>query len=837
MGGRLVPAEAVPVDMASEQLVVRLTRYQPPRQMQSYADYYFARGDVEVTYTLRADRKVTIPIVFPVINEPRAVQFELNGAAVPTTVTSDLQLYPAYEQDWVAAIERFISGDRTLAGLQREARELRARQPATANGPARPAHDPSTFMRLFSRVQRRLDELQVPDTKTLGWAFTHYLIGDWELPGIGGEHLPADFGARRKLCSERLLALAVDPTVPDPAALWCEAQTGMLPNPAFQQQVCFISARLRLRRGDNQFAVRYQQPISFTNVRYAKPQAGGIPGPSHKQASVFEFILRTARFWRSFGSLNVSVQLPPGTIYADCNLSGASVSLSGAQPSVTYSASGLPDQNLSVAFADFKVLSDPRDDQEPFRGETTAVSTMALTALWDRPLNGRMFLGSAPAVDDKVVVAGGEGQLTICDRSTGEVLKEMTLPGRARKLLLLPDAIVVGLEVKSQGGYEKPGAGLVCFDRGSYAQRWSQTVTGADYRSYDTQPLQAGGTIVAWADRGPVFAVDAASGKLLWQQPGTFRGLALSADGSTAYLTGVTAAAKEGAPSHGATPAPLAAVLATDVKTGKIEWRTPAGYEAFGPTIWGDKLVFTGMNKRYAEPFVACLDRANGQALWKKPLGERGPRYNAVFTTRVRGNRLLVFHDGGIDAYDLEHPPAIAWRAGFRYQLYTAPVIAEGYAYAPGRLGGLQKFDLTSGKMVQELTCTRSDGAATIAGDQLFTLEFSGLLTAWSLAGRAPRQAPAAPAAGWPGTPPADLAARLASTSTPGRNSATGTLARGHLPITVFAIVGLLLLGAITLLAFRHRKRTMPDTGTSRSSVPPRPGAPDEPPTLLPPAP
>ena len=66
-------------------------------------------------------------------------------------------------------------------------------------------------------------------------------------------------------------------------------------------------------------------------------------------------------------------------------------------------------------------------------------------------------------VDQASDNAGGDGELTVCDRSTGAVIKTVPLAGGARKLLLLPNAIVVGLDVKGKGGYDKPGAGLACF--------------------------------------------------------------------------------------------------------------------------------------------------------------------------------------------------------------------------------------------------------------------------------------------------------------------------------------------------------------------------------------
>jgi len=818
MGGRLVPASAVPVDMVSEELVARLTRYQPSPQTRSAADEYFARADVEVTYVLRADRKLTVPIVFPIINEPRTVSFTVNGAALATTVISDCELYSAYEQAWRAAIDRYVSADSVLAGLRAEARRPPSGEPTTS-----PRTVPSAsrhlgdFMRVFSRVQRRLDELQLPDARTLGWGLSHYLLDDWDRDqGVGGLQWSADYARRRKLYAERQLALALAPTVPDPAALWSAPAAAAMPVPGMDRQVFFVSARLGLRSGDNAFRVRYQHPVSFTNVRYELPADRTRPSPSHRQANNFEFILRTARFWRSFGNLGATIYLPPGTVYAACNLPGAAVSLAGAQPTVTCAATGVPATNLIVSFADFKVLSDPSDDREPFAEKPTTAPTAVLRALWDHPLSGGHFFGCVPAVDDQTVAVGGPSQVTLLDRARGQVTGQWPVTGEAKHLLLLPEVVVAGVEVKGKGSYDKPGVGLVCLDRATGAVRWSQTLPGSDYRSYDARPVLAGNAVVACADGGPAFAADLKTGKLLWRQEGEFRGLTLDAEGRTAYLAGVPSEKKKAASpssSHSA-PAALAEVIALNVATGQVQWRCPAGYESFAPAVWGERLLVAGMDRRFAAPFLACLGRASGRLLWKKPLGERGPRYNTVFATRVADGRLLVCSDHGVDAYDLQHPPALAWQAGFKYQLMAAPPMTEQFVWAPGRLGGLQKFDLRTGRMVQELTCTHADSAAALAGDQLFTLEFSGLLTAWSL-DAAPAAAPApAAAAGWPGVPPPDLAKVLAGgvASPLGAAPSAGTRPASRRPL-VSVIVGALILSAALVFVVRRRRRSPHGSG------------------------
>ena len=771
MAGRPIPAEAVPVDLVSEKLVAHISSYRLPEEREPSARLHFARADVSITYTLRSEADVDIPIVFPITEQPEDVVFELNDEAVRAETIADTRMYATCEDRWVAAIEKYIDGDPVLAGLRDEAMAMRDPHPPAnqAEADARMQRHLKRHLLIKSRAERRFDELGVPDAQTLGSWLSDYLLDDWHTrvylvrdidPDATAEHL--------RLSATRDLAVAFDANAPDPTALWSGADAGKRRPSAMHQRWFLISAVLRLHAGDNRFIVRYKQPVSFGNAGYELPEGARRPESDVMQASIFEFILRTARFWRSMGGLDVTIHLPRGTVYADCNLPDATISLTGDDPTVTCTTAGVPDANLSVVFADFKVLSDPRDWMAAFRRERPGAPKAVLNAIWDRPLKGEGSHNTVPVADEKIVVTGSnDGFLTVCDRAHGNVIHEIEAGGAVGGVVILPDALLVGLETHSRGW--KRELGLARFDRTTGERIWAQSVVSLDHHGHDVRPVDAGPVVLGCAVGGPVLAVDAADGGLLWEKPGAFSGIALSPDGLTAYLAGVTAERLEATPRDARASAALAELMAVDVTTGEVMWRRPCGHSCSAPALWGDKLVVMGRHERLARPFLACVLSADGETLWEMAQPGEVGGFNSIQATMVRGDRLLVMHDKGIDVYDLEHNGKRAARVHYDFYLSIPPAVAGQRAYVPLSLGGMQVFDLDTGEMLHELICARAGCTALVDGDELFTLEWSGLLTKWSPEARPLQPAPAVAETGWSGTPPGDLPEVLRTLTGDGR--------------------------------------------------------------------
>jgi hypothetical protein len=204
-----------------------------------------------------------------------------------------------------------------------------------------------------------------------GWGLAHYLVGDWTRWAFLGpleKEKGTDVPRRIQLWTEREIAVTVNPATPDPVALWQGAGEvsnleGLPLENLLQPPMCkmeFAACGLPLKAGSNQVTVSFEQPVGIvgahmpTGELYGKP-IGAISGAVNE----FSFILRTARFWRSFGKLNVTVTLPAGTKYAACSLPGAQVNTAGQGGTVTYSGEGLPARNLHVIFAAFQPAPDP----------------------------------------------------------------------------------------------------------------------------------------------------------------------------------------------------------------------------------------------------------------------------------------------------------------------------------------------------------------------------------------------------------------------------------------------------------------------------------------------
>ena len=760
MGGRLMPAVAVPVDMADEKLTVEL-KWHRPTSRPTDGPEAFSEADVQVAYTLRADREVAVPIVFPVIGAARDVRFALDGAEMRTVDRTDIDLYSAYEKTWTRAIDELVGKDEGLAKFRAEARSeaaKSARPPAAGESsgmkPDAEHLNGRAFGRIFGRVDRRLAQLRLPWSGDMAWALTHYLLDDWDRLGLPSIPAPGADVRRRQLTAERALALAIDPKLPDPVALWTADAAGAAPLLYPVQPVTFISAKLNLKRGDNALTVHYRQRVSFANYKYKQTGDGRHPGPSHRQAGVFEFVLRTARFWRSFGDLTVTISLPPGTVYAEANLPGSTVKLDDPAPTVTCSARGLPEQNLAVTFADFQLIPGSEHSFTDDSGAPEAWKRMQLEALWDLAIPGDGFHGARPGADDRIVVAGGEKGATVVDAATGRVLKTLHVTGEVKRALILADRIVLGYSLRGKG-YAKPSVAAACFDRRTYSPLWTRSIEGTGYQGYEPQPLAADGAIVLWANRGPALAVAPEDGKLLWQRTGSFRGVTLSTDGKVAYLSGNPAQESK----QGGKPEGDARVLAVDVRTGKTLWDTPTGYESFVPALWGNRLLVPGVAARCKDPFVACLDHGSGKTVWRKPLADNTYGYNEVLAARVLENRLLLFTDGDVEARPADDPTRRLWHTPYGHQVFTPPRIIGDRAYVAATFTGLQEYNLTTGELTRQLTDTQASFTVDIVGDRAFTLDHTGLLTAWSLtdAGAPPPQMERELI----GVPPADLADRL----------------------------------------------------------------------------
>ncbi len=357
-GGRLVPVEAMPVDMASEELqaVIRPVPAQYRNRMDGIDGLYVA--EVAVRYELTADEPLEVPVVFPIIGGAKDVAFALAGKPVRVRMVRDVDVFAAYERDWESVIDRAIAGEPGLRALAARARRgkaelLRRYGRGGAGGVAAEAWN-GYDLTTGAALTRRAESLGLGmGTDSL----VTYLLDEWD--DLYGGHAEERPGLARwgELWTKRTLAAALDPHVPDPVALWETVPVSWMrlrypppQTPAF----VFAVAELPLAAGGNHFDVRFVQPLSVT-LR-SDPVTSEYAGWSH----AFRFILRTARFWRSFGDLSAEVSLPRAAREVVMRPSGwQRTGLLGQ--TVRYRQQGLPRENLSVDFAAFAWR--PQDDE------------------------------------------------------------------------------------------------------------------------------------------------------------------------------------------------------------------------------------------------------------------------------------------------------------------------------------------------------------------------------------------------------------------------------------------------------------------------------------------
>jgi quinohemoprotein ethanol dehydrogenase len=175
-------------------------------------------------------------------------------------------------------------------------------------------------------------------------------------------------------------------------------------------------------------------------------------------------------------------------------------------------------------------------------------------------------------------------------------------------------------------------AGLDQINRGDVSRlglAWSLDLPGEV--SLEATPLAVGGVLYFTGSYAKVYAVDGATGKTLWtydpqvwkRSPGRFR-IMFSANRGVAYADGrVFVAALDGV------------VTALDAKTGKVLWEAPTLPENPGYYSTGAPLVFRGKvlignagGDAGMRGFVSAFDQATGKLAWRFYLAPGSPEEN-----------------------------------------------------------------------------------------------------------------------------------------------------------------------------------------------------------------
>ncbi|MHB8766703.1 MAG: outer membrane protein assembly factor BamB family protein [Deferrisomatales bacterium] len=197
-----------------------------------------------------------------------------------------------------------------------------------------------------------------------------------------------------------------------------------------------------------------------------------------------------------------------------------------------------------------------------------------------------------------------------------------------------------------------------------------------------SSPLAAEGRVFVGVADQNVFALEAATGRPLWQygrkpphRNALWRSLGLAHGEGRVY-----AGFSDGA------------VVALDAEVGRVVWRTEAGApELFGDAAAGptyhDGRVYAGV---FRGPLV-CLDAATGQELWRRDLG-------LATGFAVGDGRIYAGTAAGAAAALAAADGATLWEASLSGGVPTAPVLAPNALLVGASDGGLHLLDPATGK-------------------------------------------------------------------------------------------------------------------------------------------
>ena len=249
---------------------------------------------------------------------------------------------------------------------------------------------------------------------------------------------------------------------------------------------------------------------------------------------------------------------------------------------------------------------------------------------------------------------------------------------------------------------------------------WTRAIAGADdQRRLASAPVIGGGTLFVMDVTGTLHAMDSATGAARWTHSfqavgrtalASFGGGASYADGKVYITTGT------------------GEVAALDAKSGKVLWQVhPAGPLRGSPTIaFGSIFVMTQNNEIHA------LNIDDGTEQWQESasLGEAGV-FGVAAPAAGQGTVIAGFSTGELIAYRYENGRTLWSDALSRTSLSTSvgvltdidadPIIDHGRVYALGIGGRMAAYELVTGQRIWELNL---GGISTpsVAGDWLFTL-------------------------------------------------------------------------------------------------------------------
>ncbi len=294
---------------------------------------------------------------------------------------------------------------------------------------------------------------------------------------------------------------------------------------------------------------------------------------------------------------------------------------------------------------------------------------------------------------------------------------------------------------------------IECREAATGKQQWSQRYPAAYRPRYGgghgprTSPVVAGGRVFTFGVTGKLTALDAGSGKILWQRDGA-RDFEMQAAffgfGSTPLVVGERLIVQLGGKENGL-PLQCAAL---DVATGKKLWTTThewgASYASPVPaTIHGREcvLMFAGGQSRPPTGGLLVIETATGKVMASAPhRADMAESVNASSPVLVSGNRVFVSEAYTAGGLCVEIAPDFslktAWKDDTLGLYWMTPLVREGVLFGSAgmseRLAEFTAHDVAMGKQLWRDELGGGFGRASLlaTGDGVLCLgEFGDL--AW----------------------------------------------------------------------------------------------------------
>ncbi|MGV1048111.1 MAG: PQQ-binding-like beta-propeller repeat protein [Solirubrobacterales bacterium] len=195
-------------------------------------------------------------------------------------------------------------------------------------------------------------------------------------------------------------------------------------------------------------------------------------------------------------------------------------------------------------------------------------------------------------------------------------------------------------------------------------------------------PIFVGGTLYAVNNNATAFALDAGSGKVLWErQIGDLNASSPAYSRHRLYIVNLE-------PGH---------IVKLDAETGRVIWKRPLpGRAESSPLVIGRSVYFGCENGE-----LFSLSTVNGNVRWSTPLGGAIKAAPAYY-----GGKLFVGDYGGhMNAVDAA-TGKLVWQSGSlgpglgaSGQFYSTPAVAYGRVYAGNTDGRVYSYDSSDGTL------------------------------------------------------------------------------------------------------------------------------------------